>query len=261
MSLAFRSASFGYPFRTVLSDVSFDVGEGEIVALLGPNGCGKTTLFRTLLGALRLRGGEVLLDGIRLESAPSTLRSRAMGYVPQISSPAFAFRAIDVVAMGRKPHLGRFRAPGAAERALALQALEKMDASHLADRAVTELSGGERQRVLIARALAQESRFLLLDEPTSHLDFGHAHQALRAIRSLARAGKGVLWTTHAPDQALHLADRVVVLGDGKVAAQGDPREVLTPLLFEETFGIRASVRSWTDSDNRTRDLCLVEEDA
>lgn len=260
MSLEFRSASFGYAFRSVLSEVSFAVEEGEIVALLGPNGCGKTTLFRSLLGSLPIRGGEVLLDGIRLEGVPIALRARSLGYVPQISAPAFPFRAVDVVAMGRKPHLGRFQAPGAAERALALEALARMDATHLAHRAVTELSGGERQRVLIARALAQGSRYLLLDEPTSHLDFGHAHQALRAVRDLATVGKGILWTTHSPDQALSLADRVVVLGNGRVAAQGRPRDVLVPELFETIFGIRASVKSWTDSDNKTRELCLVEDD-
>ena len=261
MSLEFRSACFGYPIRRILSDVSFQVRPGEIVALLGPNGCGKTTLFRTLLGALHLRGGEIFLEGIPLERIPGIQRARSIGYVPQISSPAFPFRSVDVVAMGRRPRLGRFGSPGRKDRAAALDALEAVDAAHLADRPVTELSGGERQRILIARALAQGSTYLLLDEPTSHLDFGHTHQALRILQTLALKGKGILWTTHSPDQALRHAHRVVVLSGGHVASQGPPREILTPALFEETFGIRASVREWTDSDNRTRDFCLVEEDA
>ena len=259
MSLEARSAGFGYRGRRVLSEVSFSVYPGEIVALLGPNGCGKTTMFRTLLGSLPLKDGHVALEGDDLSALSQSTRARALAYVPQVHAPPFPYLALDVVALGRLPHLGTFGAIGVDDRARALAALERMDAAHLADRPVTELSGGERQRVLFARAIAQESRYLLLDEPTSHLDFGHVHQALGIIRSLAKEGRGILWTTHDPEQAMRLADRVVVLHGGTVEACGPPSRVLVPELFEKVFGIRARVDVWTDSDNMVCHRCRVEE--
>lgn len=238
MSLDIRRCAFGHRHRTILADVTFSVQPGEVVALLGPNGCGKTTLFRTLLGAIPPLEGRMEVDGADLASLPARDRARRLAYVPQFQSAVFPFRALDVVALGRFAHLGPLGAAGEKDREAARQALERADALHLADRPVTELSGGEKQRVLIARALAQDAPYLLLDEPTSHLDFGHAHHALDLVRSLAAEGRGILWTAHDPIQVLRAADRAVVLHAGKVHAQGDPAEILSSRLFEDVFGVR-----------------------
>lgn len=238
MSLEIRNAAFGHRGRAILSDVTFSVHPGDVVALLGPNGCGKTTLFRTLLGALPALAGAMEADGSDLRKLSPRERARRISYVPQFQSAVFPFLAEDVVALGRFARSGPFSTATEADRRAAHQALDRADALHLARRPVTELSGGERQRVLIARALAQDTPYLLMDEPTSHLDFGHAHQALELIGTLAGQGKGILWTAHDPIQVLRTADRVVVLHAGRIHAQGDPAETLSSHLFEEVFGVR-----------------------
>lgn len=229
--------AFGYGARTVGSDVSFSLGAGAVLCLLGPNGGGKTTLFKTLLGLLPAKAGRVTLDGADLAKASRREIARNIAYVPQAHAAFFPFTVRAVVAMGRASRLGPFSAPGPADDAAAGGALATLGIAHLAEAVYTEISGGERQLALIARALAGEPRLLVMDEPTASLDFGNQARVLGQVRRLAKAGISVILSTHDPDHALLCADRVAALHGGRLVACGPPAETITPALLRLIYGI------------------------
>jgi iron complex transport system ATP-binding protein len=218
--------SVGYPGHVVGSELSLALRSGEVLALLGPNGCGKTTLLKTLLGLLPALGGAVQLQGRLLAQWPLAERARVLAYVPQGQTSTFGFTALEMVLMGRTAHQGLLARPSAQDRAIAHSALQRVGMAHLADRSVHRISGGERQLVLIARALAQQPRAVLLDEPTASLDFGNQGLVMRAIRTLAGEGLAVLFTTHDPNQALRCADRALLMREGRVIAEGAVNQVI-----------------------------------
>jgi len=224
--LAVDSLAFGYPHHTVGRDVSFALDAGEVMCVLGPNGSGKTTLLRTLLGLLPLHGGRILFNGKDLASFPRREMARVAGYVPQAHQPYFAYSVRDMVLMGRSAHLGTFSMPGTRDREVAARVLESLGISQLADRPVTEISAGERQLALVARALAQEPRLLVMDEPTASLDFGNQVRVLERIAALAASGISILFSTYDPDHAFLAAQRALLLAEGRVLALGTPREVI-----------------------------------
>lgn len=226
---------FGYAKREVGESISLSLSGGEVLALLGPNGCGKTTLLKTMLGVLPAQGGAIKLDGRPLREWSLAERARFVAYVPQGQASTFGFTAMEMVLMGRTAHLGLLARPGTRDRAIAQDALQRLDMAHLADRSVHHMSGGERQLVLIARALAQQPRAVLLDEPTASLDFGNQGLVLRAVRTLATEGLAVLLTTHDPNQALRCADRALLMREGQVMAQGPVREVMTASALRELY--------------------------
>jgi iron complex transport system ATP-binding protein len=236
MTLAAENLSFGYPGRTVGRGVTLAVAPGESLALLGPNGGGKTTFLKTMLGLLPPHGGSATINDTPLASLAVGDRARRIGYVPQAHAGAFAFMVRDVVLMGRTAHQGLFSSPSATDHAIADAALAELGISHLADKPYTMISGGERQLVLIARALAQEPAYIVLDEPTASLDFGNQGKVMRQIGALTVKGLGVLFTTHDPNQALRHADRVALLGDGRLIAEGRPADVLTISAIEALYG-------------------------
>lgn len=213
--------------RTVLRDVSFTVPSGDIVCLLGPNGTGKTTLLRCLLGLYTPKGGTVMLDGKDLNSLTNRERAKRMAYVPQSSALAFPYEVREVVLMGRVAHLS----PGAAhrdtDREAVRGALERLKLTNLSRRRFQELSGGERQMVLVARALAQQSAYLVMDEPTASLDYGNQVRILNTIKHLADEGYGILMTSHYPDHTFLAGTRAVLLRDGTVMSEGTPDKVVT----------------------------------
>jgi iron complex transport system ATP-binding protein len=245
MTLAGRDLTIGYSDRVVGRGLDVKLEQGEVLALLGPNGGGKTTLLKTLLGILKPRDGEVAIDGRTLGAISVRERARLIAYVPQVHMPTFAFTVESVVLMGRTAHGNLFSRPSANDRAVAARMLEQFGIAHLAPRAYTMISGGERQLVLLARALAQEPRFVVLDEPTASLDFGNQGKVMREIRALAAAGHGVLFTTHDPNHALRAADRAYLLRAGARIAEGAVGTVLTRERLAELYG--APVETLTDT--------------
>jgi iron complex transport system ATP-binding protein len=236
MTIAAENLSIGYRDRLVGSGLSIALREGESLALLGPNGGGKTTLLKTLLGLLPPRDGEVTLNGKALSTISVRERAQLIGYVPQVHTGTFAFTVETVVLMGRTAYGSLFSRPSAKDIAAARQMLERLGILHLADRSYTEISGGERQLVLLARALAQEPRFVVLDEPTASLDFGNQGKVLREVETLTSAGLGVLFTTHDPNHALRVSQRACLLRAGAIVAEGKTSEVLTRENLESLYG-------------------------
>lgn len=222
--------------RPALDGVSMSVPSGALYAVLGPNGSGKSTLMKALLGVCPTAGGVALIDGRPVSRWGRRELARSVGAVAQSESVAFPIRTRDLVAMGRYPHLGPLETGGPADREAVRRALGLCDLDALGDRDVTTLSGGEFQRARIARALSQEPRALVLDEPTASLDVGHEMAILELLRASADDGMTVLLVTHSLDRAAQFADRILVLADGNVAAEGEPDEVLQADVLSRVYG-------------------------
>lgn len=242
MKLEARALAFGYPERPVGRDLSLSVAPGEVMCLLGPNGCGKTTLFRTLLGLLRAQGGEILLGGDRLSGLARQEVARRVAYVPQAQSGSFPYTALDIVLMGRTAHRNVFESPNRQDRDIARKALAQLGIESLAGHDVTRLSGGQRQLVILARAVAQATPLMIMDEPTASLDFGNQVNVLREVRKLADCGAGIILSTHNPDHAFAVADRVMLMQEGAVIGAGEPGEVLTSRALQQAYRVTVSVQ-------------------
>jgi iron complex transport system ATP-binding protein len=239
--LAARDLAIGYTGKPVGRGISFEAGPGDVLCLLGPNGSGKTTLFRTLLGLIPLQGGDVALDGDPIGRLDRAEIARRAAYVPQAHVAPFAFSAEEIVVMGRTARLGAFAQPGAEDRQAARAALERLGIIELAAGDYTRLSGGQRQLVLIARALAQEAPVIVMDEPTASLDFGNQALVIGEIARLAAAGLTVILSTHDPDHAFAIGTGVLLLHQGRIAAQGSPDDVLTPPILSSVYGVPIAV--------------------
>lgn len=227
--------------RRVLSKVSLAIGDGELVGILGPNGSGKTTLLKLLGGSLAPTSGAVSLDDRPLREWPRRELARRVAFVPQETHAPFDFTVLDIVLMGRFPHLGRFALEGPHDLAIARRALEATDAAQFAGRSFSTLSGGEKQRVVIASALAQSPRLLLLDEPTASLDVGHQLEVQTLVRRLNRDGVTMVLSTHDLNLAAALCDRLVLLREGQVFGAGRTDAVLTPGAIRLLYGVDADV--------------------
>lgn len=236
MKISLKNVSAGYGKKIVVHDISLEIGTGEVTCLLGANGSGKTTLFKTILGLVQPISGRVCIDDIDIRHWSRRDLARALGYVPQAHTPPFAFKVRDVVMMGRSAHISRFGSPGKRDIVIAEAALDQLNILRLADELYTEISGGERQLTLIARALAQEAKILVLDEPTSSLDFGNQMRVLRQTKRLADSGFGLLMTTHFPDYAFLCASRVALMKHGRMIAMDRPDVALTEDYLREAYG-------------------------
>ena len=228
----------------VLAGLDFSIGEGENVFLLGPNGAGKTTLLRCLLGQ-RGYTGSIRLVGEEVRTLSARELAQRVAYIPQTGESAFDYCVRDMVLMGAGVGRPWLAGPGRAEERAAAEAMERLGIADLAARGFQQLSGGERQLVLVARALAQQAKILLMDEPAASLDFGNRLRVMAEISKLSSEGYTVLQSSHDPDDALRYADRVLVLSGGR-AVCGAPREIITDELLERLYGVAVRVETLSD---------------
>ena len=241
MMLEAVDLAFGYRGTLVGSGVTLAARQCEVLCLLGPNGCGKTTLFKTLLGLIPAQGGRLTLDGRDIRAFSRAEFARRIGYVPQANAAYFPFSVIDVVLMGRASRIPTFAAPSSHDREIAWDALDMLGIRELGTRSYTQISGGERQMVLIARALAQQPALIVMDEPTASLDFGNQSRVLERIRAMAGSGLGVILSTHDPGHAFACGDRVALMRQGRLDAVGPPSDVMTPALLEKLYGVGVAI--------------------
>jgi len=247
-AISLKEISFRYDpdGPLVLDHITVDIPAGAITALLGPNGSGKSTLLHLLLGLLAPEEGDIMLLGRHNGEYKRQETSRIMGLVPQYEHVAFDLSVLEYVLLGRAPYLGLLEMPRSYDRQIARDALAVAGISSLEQRHVPSLSGGERQLVTVARALAQETSILLLDEPTSHLDLANARRILNVLRSLKDAGKTVVFTTHDPNSAAAVADHLILLREGMVLASGPTSVALSSGNLSSTYGVEVEVMEVQD---------------
>ncbi len=243
MSICVQDLSFSYGSHEVLHGLTFSIPDGCLVNVLGPNGVGKSTLFRCILGLNQHYSGNVLVNGKDLKSLSIKERAREVSYIPQTHAPVYDYEVLDVVLMATGSDLKMLSNPGCDQRKRAYEALERIGIEQLAHRQYTHISGGEQQLVLVARALAQNARTIVMDEPTSALDYGNTVRVLSCVRQLAREGLSIVQSTHNPDHAFLYSDRTLVLKDGCLDAYGSPHEVITSELIGGLYSVDVEVNS------------------
>lgn len=260
--LSVQGLSFGYGKDLIFEHLNLEVEKGQIFCLMGPNGCGKTTLQHCILNFLKPRSGKILLDGKAVDSCRPRELAEKMAYVPQNHTRSFAYPAVDVVSMGSLRRHKILSAAGESERKLALYIMEQLHIAHLAERGYTSLSGGELQMVLIARALCQKSEMIILDEPTAHLDIGKSQDVLACICALSREhGKTILLAAHDFNQALYFQDegcdvRMALMHEGRLSFSEVPLKLLSSSLLEDTWKIGSSILE-TEAEGRKRHYLVI----
>ena len=253
MSIEVRDLRFGYGSGEVLRGVSFTAPTGQLTSVLGPNGVGKSTLFRCLLGLLKGYGGSITIDGEDTRRLSARRLAKKVAYIPQSHYPSFNYSVFNMVLMGTTSQVSLLSSPGEKQRQAAEEALERVGVGHLRDKGYTNISGGERQLVLIARALVQDARVLVLDEPTANLDYGNQIRVMEQLRELNAQGYTVVQSTHNPEQAFLFSHNVVAMQGGRVLAEGAPSRVVTEELMDELYG--ADIKVCSLYDDRVR-VCI-----
>ena len=237
MSITVENLSFSYKSQPVLRKVDFTAQAGRLLAVLGPNGAGKSTLFRCMLGLLRHYEGSIRIDGSDARQLTAAQLARRIAYIPQSHQAAFSYTVFDMVLMGTAHRFSPFSVPGKREKEQAMQALEQVGVGAIAGKSYAQLSGGEQQLVLIARAIAQQTCILVMDEPTSNLDFGNQLRIMQRVKELTNGGYTVLMSSHNPQHALQFADEVLALHGGTVVTAGAPADVLDAPLMKLLYGV------------------------
>lgn len=256
MSLQVDHLSFAYGSHPVLHEVSFQAEYGEFVSVLGPNGVGKSTLFRCILGLLKPASGRTMVDGTPITELSAVQLAKKIAYIPQSHHPAFNYSVFDMVLMGSTAQLNGLGSPGQKQLEQAQIALERLGIAHLKDRGYGNISGGERQLTLIARAMVQQAKILVMDEPSASLDFGNRIRVMQTVRQLTREGYCVIQSTHDPDQAYRYSDKVLALHGGRVLAYGTPRETINAPLISTLYGVDVEVCPMQDDTVR---VCVPKQ--
>ena len=243
MRLEVKDLSFSYGDNKVLDNVSFSSSGGEAIAVLGPNGVGKSTFFKCILGFLPIRKGKIEIEGKDVSIMNGKELPKYIAYIPQSSNPVFNHTVLDSVAMGMNNQIGLFSAPGEKEREKAAAALDRLGILKLKDRGCLNISGGERQLMLIARAMVQDARIIVMDEPTSSLDYGNSYRVMETIMSLSKDGYTILFSTHDPDAAMRYSDRVIAFYKGALIRDGKRSTVLNTDVLSTLYSINVAIRN------------------
>lgn len=239
--LELRSVCCGYGNRQVVKDVSLILNRGDILCFLGPNGVGKTTLFKAILGFIRTTNGSILINGRNISAWTRKTMAKSVAFVPQSHRPVFPFTVLDMVLMGRTVHAATLGSPGKQDTEIAKSMLDRLNITDLQDKPYTEISGGQQQMVLIARALAQQAEILIMDEPTASLDYGNQVKVLEQVKKLATQGISVIMTTHFPDHAFLCATKVALMqSDGRFEI-GEVDDVVTEQKLGDAYGIQVKI--------------------
>ena len=241
-------------FKEVFNKVSFTIKTGEIICILGPNGIGKTTLLNCIANLAVPTKGEILINGKNINKMSPQDLAKTIGYVPQIVIPSFDYEVLEYVVTGCAPRLGTFERPQEKHYSIAKDAINQMKISHLSHKAYTQISGGERQQVSIARAISQQPKIILMDEPTAHLDYGNQVKVLRIIKEMAQEGYGVVFTTHNPDQALLLKTKIAAFNRNGEFSFGTYKEVLSESFLRSMYGIDLHL---FDIEEIGRSVCIT----
>lgn len=247
-----NNISFDYDGEEIFSNISFSIDKGDVLCILGPNGTGKTTLIKCLNGLHEINSGEILINGQNIKKLSFKQISKHIGYIPQAHIPSFPFKVFDVVLMGRAPYLNLTDSPKEEDKKIALDALKTLGIDDLKDKEYTNLSGGERQMVFLARVLCQKPDILILDEPTSHLDFGNQIKLLEIIDNLAKSGLSIIMSSHFPDHAFLSSTKVAIMKDKRFIDFGTPDDVVTEDNLRKAYSIDVRLMELDDE----RKVCV-----
>ena len=251
-----KNLSCGYKDKIILKDVSFTVKSGDIVCILGKNGSGKSTLIKTIVGLIEPFSGEMLVDGIDIKSWSWSKKAKIISYIPQTFSSMFQYKGIDIVLMGRTSYIGISSSPSKEDEEIAEEAMNKLNILHLKNKIYSQMSGGERQLVKIAQALAQQSKIIIMDEPTNNLDFGNQGIMLNYLRKCADMGINIIMATHFPEQALSYGTKALLVDDQKVVQINNPNKNLTEDGLKKLYNVEVKLVE-VNVNNLKRKLCLT----